>query len=293
MSKSLDQLTYSDNGLANRTIFLSSLNDINFFVEDIGKEYIYEEIFERLFENRIKLFCIFPLGGKNAVLQKHKECTAFDSCGKLNLFIVDGDFDNLWEEQKTESQNLIYLDRYNIESYFCSKESVILFLRSFLKLQRNKIETLIDYNTWVKLFREESGQLFSLFALVQHRCLGVQNVNAATKFLDVDGRVDPNKYQQYRGEISSMVESLDAALEEIHERVQQQFSGDEENRILSIICGKHQIESLCRYLKSCCKKEIDRKSIIRAFINSFDVQQLRFIKDRAYQLLYPESSLQN
>lgn len=61
MIDSSDGLFFSESGLENRSLFFSPLNDINIYVEDVGKEYIYEEIFERLFEGRIKLFSIFPL----------------------------------------------------------------------------------------------------------------------------------------------------------------------------------------------------------------------------------------
>ena len=44
MNDNSDALAFSEDALPNRPLFLSSLNDINIFVEDAGKEYIYEEI---------------------------------------------------------------------------------------------------------------------------------------------------------------------------------------------------------------------------------------------------------
>ena len=52
-------LTFSDDALSNRSLYLSEFNDINFFVEDKGKEFEYEEIFERLFDNKIQIFSVF------------------------------------------------------------------------------------------------------------------------------------------------------------------------------------------------------------------------------------------
>lgn len=100
MNDNIDGLQFSSEALSNRPLFLSHLNDINLFVEDVGKEYAYEEIFERLFENQIAVFSIFPLGGKSAVIGEHRKRKIVDSDGKLNIFIIDGDFDNLWEDQK-------------------------------------------------------------------------------------------------------------------------------------------------------------------------------------------------
>ena len=54
-------LNYSDEGLLTRVIFLASQNDLNIFVEDVNKEYEYEEIFERLLSPDIRINCIFPV----------------------------------------------------------------------------------------------------------------------------------------------------------------------------------------------------------------------------------------
>ena len=57
-------LNYSNDALLTRVIFLASQNDLNIFVEDTNKEYEYEEIFERLFSEDLRINCIFPTGGK-------------------------------------------------------------------------------------------------------------------------------------------------------------------------------------------------------------------------------------
>ena len=51
MSDTYD-LEYSNEALLSRVLFLSYENDINIFVEDIKKEFEYEELFERLFDDR-------------------------------------------------------------------------------------------------------------------------------------------------------------------------------------------------------------------------------------------------
>ena len=47
-------LFYSEAALLNRALFYSDYNDVNIFVEDEGKEYIYEDIFQRMFDYQIK-----------------------------------------------------------------------------------------------------------------------------------------------------------------------------------------------------------------------------------------------
>ena len=62
-------LSYSDAGLRNRSIFYRQ--DINIYVEDTGKEYVYEEIFKRLLKNDYRIETILPLGGKTNVLKEY------------------------------------------------------------------------------------------------------------------------------------------------------------------------------------------------------------------------------
>ena len=84
-------LNYSDEGLLTRVIFLASQNDLNIFVEDVNKEYEYEEIFERLLSPDIRINCIFPTGGKPALETAYDLFGSSTEYGKT-LFISDGDF---------------------------------------------------------------------------------------------------------------------------------------------------------------------------------------------------------
>lgn len=54
MNDNVEGLSFSREALSNRSLFLAQLNDINIYVEDVGKEYEYEEIFERLFRSVYK-----------------------------------------------------------------------------------------------------------------------------------------------------------------------------------------------------------------------------------------------
>lgn len=42
-------LSFSEDALLNRVLFISGKNKINLFVEDTNKEFEYEEIFEKFF----------------------------------------------------------------------------------------------------------------------------------------------------------------------------------------------------------------------------------------------------
>lgn len=286
MSENVEGLSFSRDALLNRPLFLSRFNDINIYVEDVGKEYEYEEIFERLFESNLNIFSIFPLGGKDAVINAYQTQGLIDISGKTNIYIVDGDFDNLWDDQKIVAPNLIYLTRYNIESYYCSKEAILKFMRSFLKCTRNEAEAKIHFDEWQYYLRNEIGKLFVLFAIVKRRRPGLPNVGLGTgKFLNKNGRLIVEEYDRYLEMISQEIGSTKIFIEDIYERIDRQFTGNKDEKILSIICGKFQFESLCRFLKSYCNKNINRENFRASLIANFDLQPLDFLKEQMLQLV--------
>ena len=286
MNDYADGLYYSSEGLLNRELFLSDFNNVNIYVEDTGKEYEYEGIFERLFDNNIKIFSIFPLGGKEAVIKAFREKGIADNEGKTNIYIVDGDFDNIWDDCKVNSPNVIYLSRYNIESYYCSKEAVVKYMRLFLKRKREDVDNLIQFDNWRLNFCSTITPLFILFALVKKHCPTIPTVGTAIKeFLDRNGNLIIENMDKYRLEISNKIGPIDSIEDEIKEKIDKNFTGDNEEKNLSIICGKFQIESLCRYLKYHCGKDISRNSLRNYLIENFDLSPLSFLKDKILFLM--------
>lgn len=287
MSDAIIDLTYSEDALFNRSLFFSTYNDINIFVEDSGKSYEYEAIFERLFNKEIYFSSIFPLGGKNNVLKKHKECNLFDENGKLNVFIVDGDFDNIWPERKIDSDNLIYLSRYNIESYFCCKDSIIDYMRGILKKNRNSTISMIKFDEWIKFLNDDASPLFTLFAAIQRHYPQLSNVSGAiSKFLSPDGTINNDVVREYQKEVTATIISMNDFIDDTRKQIHNQFHYMSKEEIAySIICGKFQFESLCRQLSFRCGKNINRQAFRNALITNFDIKPLFFLRDRIMQLV--------
>lgn len=65
-----EELAYSEQGAENRLLFLSDDSKLLIFVEDKGKEYEYEYIFAKMFE-QYKIG-VFAMGGKSAVKKLFK-----------------------------------------------------------------------------------------------------------------------------------------------------------------------------------------------------------------------------
>lgn len=89
-----EELKYSENALLNMDLFFN--NEINFYIEDVGKEYRYAKIFKELFNFKIE--SIFALGGKNNLKQKYHELNSINQLSKC-FFIADLDFDYILEKE--------------------------------------------------------------------------------------------------------------------------------------------------------------------------------------------------
>lgn len=99
-------------------ILYSQFNDIDIYVEDAGKEYMYYQLFKFLLPG-IKLAKIFSLGGKDNVVLEAQA----NSSNKNKVYLVDLDFDNILAKKQT-IRNLIYLERYSIENYLVDEGAI-------------------------------------------------------------------------------------------------------------------------------------------------------------------------
>ena len=183
----------------------------------------------------------------------------------------------------------------NIESYYCTKDSAIKYMRGILRKTREQTEAIIDFDTWFRTFQEEFGKLFALFALVQHYCPVIPNVGDVMRFLDTDGSLISDEYLQYEKQVAEHIDSIDAQIQKVFEKTQYQITNSDKgtSNFSTIICGKCQLESFCRHLKICSGKNINRENIRNSFIMTFDLEPLQFIRDRVLYLLAHGAKAQN
>lgn len=284
MSEPERALAFSHDALANRPLFLGGLNSVNIFVEDDGKEYEYEIVLERLLGEKADVFAIFPLGGKISVIQRCRNSGLCDSNGTPNIFLVDGDFDILWGDQ-VNAPNLIYLDRYNIESYFCSKEAVEGYMRGVLECRKQEVAGRINFNGWLQSLCDNGLRLFMLFALRRRYKPELPNAGQAPKYLGSDGRVSEERYCELLKETKAGLElSFDTYVQSLRQRLEEKFGDDEIAASVSIICGRYQIESLNRYLSTRCSVKLNSKYLRNTLISNFDLTPLAFLRERIIQL---------
>lgn len=281
MSKADGRPAYSEHGLENRPLFFAGCNNVNIYVEDTDKEYVYEQILERLFENGLRFQSIFPLNGKQAVLARCRINGAYEPNGTPNIYIVDGDFDNLWDEQKENLPGLIYLTRYNIESYYCCEDAVISCLRMRLCCRRDQVEAILHYREWEDRFFEEAAPLFILFALVKKNLPKNPNVSISVKrFLDQCGHTKAEEAETYQQEIIASLGDIAPYIEAVEAQIAHRFAGTRKEQLQALICGKYELTSLCRHIRTVFGiKKLSDADFQRQMILLFDLAPLAFLRD--------------
>jgi hypothetical protein len=276
-----NELFFSEEAELNRYLFYSDLNDINFFVEDKDKEYEYETIFSRLFGEQYHISSIFAAGGKLGVKKAFNEYGEFDSNNpnKVNVFIVDGDFDRyIRNEEMIENSHFIYLKYYNIENYFIDKEATLKFAKGKLHLRDLEVQQKVKYDEWREKIVSQAQKLFLLYCAVQSKLPSEPNV-ARNEYLFIDeksGFEKENAYKKYRDSI--LEKDSDILLEvEVIKSKYEQINGED---YYGLICGKFLLTSLYVYLKGKCKGSFSREDLRWTLINEFDTGSLKYIKEQ-------------
>lgn len=277
-----ETLTYSNQALRNRSLFYI-YNDIHFFVEDKNKEYEYEIFLENLIDKNLS-YKIFGLGGKEQVLYH------FHDVGPVrdkitNVYILDLDFDDYLEKMNINS-HIIYLERYNIESYFLCEQSVYDFIRLKLKKTKKSSKELFDFNIWYKQTLESFKDIFFLYMIIQKYNYGIPNV-ADSIYCKIDdcGKVVLGYYQNLFNQILTRNPSFPIETELL--LLNQEYS----EKLPNIICGKHMIESLYLHIKKSnnTRNRISSEELRSFLLSNFDIKPFQFIKHRI-QGIMPSST---
>ena len=273
-----DTLQYSDNGLMNRMIFLSTSNEINVIVEDVGKEYEYEQIFDRLFDGKIVVNHIFPMNGKPGVIKAFNQYGATYKDKKV-FYIVDGDFDEIMEKKEIDDPQFIYLKDYNIEDYYIDKKAIIKYVSGRIKKSMSDVNTLVDFDLWENESFSVLIDLFICFIVIQKTDPTYPNVNENSEYYYVDsdtGLFSKKKISDYIEDVKKRCPDYDV----LNRQFKLEFSSKLSADPYRIICGKYLLAGLVQYLRKKTSKSYKIDDFKNFLINTFDIQKLFYVKDQ-------------
>ena len=188
------------------SILFGSFNDVDFYVEDEGKENFYYLIFRKLFPE-MKITKIFPLGGKQYVIQEAAKHT-----GNLKkVFIADKDFDDLLGKIVV-LPNLFYLQRYSIENYLPSEETIIEYvIGESPAMRRDQVKETLSFNSRLHAASLLFHELTVLFILIQYWNLSYDNTSIAPErfFKLANDEVKNEEYLRYKHGLESDLRARD------------------------------------------------------------------------------------
>jgi hypothetical protein len=145
------------------TYLFRPLQDIDVFVEDIGDEVFYNELFGRIAPSSVRIVRVFPVGSRTAVIERAR---THDSQGRPALFVVDGDFEWVRNEPPLIIPGLYRLDAYCIENLLIHEEVAIQLVIEECAVTASVAKTSFDFNTWVADICGSLVDLFVWFAVL-------------------------------------------------------------------------------------------------------------------------------
>lgn len=274
-------LFYSEEALINRVIFLSDSNEINIIVEDEYKEYEYESILNRLFSYQLNINNIFPMKGKPGVKKAFEEYGAFYD-GKPAIYLVDGDFDVIMDKDIVDHPNYIYLNKYNIESYYVDKGATLRFMSGKLKKRQKDIINEIEYEAWENDTYTKLKRLFINYIIGQTVFPSEKNVGIPPHvYVDSKGYVDDNKIDEYVTQLQNRIPNYDELYMHYNKRFEQLLDGD----VTRLVCGKYIIASLAKYLRKKTSSTFKEDDFRYYLVGEFDIRKLFFLKERITNIM--------
>lgn len=269
-------INYSNQALDNRDIFYSDNEKYIMYVEDQGKEDIYESILERMFSNDfIKNIKILGLGGKSGVKNKYKQNKIESKNNRI--YLVDGDFDLLLNNDIIVDDNFIYLDRYNIESYFIDENALVRCIRINCGLCNGNIISKLDFQSWKRQVYNSLENLFILYLIVQYCSVSIPNVSDKVyKYLDDYGLINNQRIILYEQTVKKCVKNFEEIKSECVDKYKIVLNDNPEK----LICGKYLLDSLRRYVNKIFASKIKEETFKNYMIESFDLEVLDFLKNR-------------
>lgn len=274
-------LFYSESALLNRVLFYSDYNDINIFVEDEYKEFIYESIFQRMFDYKIRINKILPMKGKPGVEKAFQEYgCSYD--GKPAIYLVDGDFDLVMGKEMINSPNYIYLEKYNIESYYIDEKAVLKYMAGKMKTTQKNVSEKIEYSEWEDMIYAAMKELFINYMVAQDVFPKEKNVGLpAHSYFYKNGYVNIDKIEEYINGLKCRLPDYDAMYDLYERKFETILSGD----TTRLVCGKYLLASLSNYLRAKASVTFKEDDFVYFLASFFDIKTLDFVKNRILSII--------
>lgn len=272
-----NDLLYSTEAAKTRAIYYQDLNEVNIFVEDAQKEYLYETIFKRLLKDQYKIDTIFGVGGKLAVIESYNEFGK-DYAGTKNFYLVDGDFDRyISPESMIIDDCFLYLKSYNIENYLIDENACISFIKGRMHCTDKIVRTKIDFTNWKDRIVKESTKLFLCYCAIKKYHPEVTTVGQ-NPYLFLEQKTGFERLDNAFSRIESVYMSVDNTLHQHIELIEKEYEKINGSNYFNLICGKFLLTSLACHLRNISGEKFNHADLEWHLVNAFDIEKLDYVR---------------
>lgn len=238
---------YSTDALVNRAPFYADYNDITIYVEDVDREFEYEEILNKIVGAELRITAIIPTGGKPKLIEVFQENKSNQALDKT-IYLADGDFDRILKpESMIKDAHFVYLKSYNIENYFLECDAIQKYTKGKLRCQGKDLESKFDYNGWKNSIVPKAKLLFLLYCYLQKYYPTEKSVSRSHyEFIDQKtGFIRESSYESFYQKLADRDPDLADKLEDIERKCDEEYSDP-----FYFICGKFLTTSIYCYMGS-------------------------------------------
>lgn len=282
-SDDLNELKYSEDSIGALAALYSVYNDITIYVEDENKEFEYETIFKRMFDNEYHIERIFAKGGKQAVLQQYKEDKANGNTTNT-IYLLDGDFDRfLYPETMINDTCVIYLNSYNIENYLIDEDACLSFAKSRLRCMDKEVKSIVNFQQWKDTIVAQATKLFLIYCFLKKNTTEKSLNNSHYEFIDSKTgfeRTD-GSFEKYKLSITEKYPHCEDEISNIQKAYEHIYGDD----YYHLICGKFLFTSLRCYLGGFIPGKFKDNDLRFFLIINFNIKKLDYVKSQILKVI--------
>lgn len=158
-------LTWPQKSLSALSYLFRPLQDLDIYVEDSNDEVFYTELFKRISPEGIRIARVYPVGSRTKVIEAAKE---HDFSERSALFIIDGDFEWVRDEQPAEVLGLHRLPAYCIENLIIQEQAIAQIISEEIAVHADVAKATYGFDDWLESVVKNLLDLFVWFATLNH-----------------------------------------------------------------------------------------------------------------------------
>lgn len=273
--------------------FFAYRNEFDIFTEDrVADKEFYKSIFKRLFQDKVKINDVTPLGCKANVLSAYENQP--EKVRRKQFYIIDGDLDLVIGTNRKSERNLIVLDSYCIENYIINENGAVeLIYLSCGNVSKEEVKNRLDYEKWLGNNAKPLVDLFLHFAILKKHGGGprLRNANEFLKHQQKETIIDQSAVEFYTAEIKKEIIKIladkgyqdpNGEYDEEIKNYRKSWNYDTDS-LLKIVSGKNYLLPILQHRVSYCigkGKMLIRNDSLKLFLaNNSDLSRLNFLTE--------------